>query len=393
MSYQKNSLQAIIDRFFELQELKYREWEEDFVDEDTGDVVTLKRRELVTEEPSPEEEQLLEQINSHLSKIDTDTLFRLKDEIIWGSMNQYPIWEELNDRGVLGFPRKLIKNGVATLPEDMEEIPDAYFEGCDILKSVVFPKKLKRIGNRAFFFCDSLTDMHISDSVISIGDEAFSYCEKLTTITIPDSVISIGNEAFCGCEALKTIYIPDSVTEIGCRAFMDCSNLKSAYFGKGLKELKCQTFGRCYNLESVILSKGLEIISSWTFESCWQLRSLVIPSSVREIGEAAFEHCYFLTDQYQNKSSVKGNFGEVIADVIQEDGLMIKDNQVIFCWNTKSITIPRNITLIKDNAFYECHWLEEYYFEGTIEEWKQVVCEPDWMNVVHCLDGDYVIEY
>ena len=34
MSNQKNALQAIIERFFELQELKYREWDEDFIDED-----------------------------------------------------------------------------------------------------------------------------------------------------------------------------------------------------------------------------------------------------------------------------------------------------------------------------------------------------------------------
>ena len=362
MSNQKNALQAIIERFFELQELKYREWDEDFIDEDTGDVVTIKRRELVTEESSLEEEQLLEQINSQLSEIDTDTLFRLKDEIIWGTMDKYSIWKELNDRGALGFPWKLIQDGVAILPEDMEEIPENYFQCCYFLTSVVFPKNLKRIGKGAFYLCESITDMRIPDGVTSIGDDAFEHCDSL-----------------------NSVYIPDSVTEIGYHAFLDCHSLKSAYVGKGVKELRCQVFGRCYNLESVILSEGLEIINSSTFDSCWNLRGLEIPCSVKEIGKFAFEECYFLTDKYVNNSNVKGNFGEIIADVIQDDGLMIKDNQVIDCWRTDSVVIPRSVTHINEGALAEAY-IKECHYAGTIEEWKKIVCEPDLIDVVHCVE-------
>lgn len=248
MSNQKNALQAIIERFFELQELKYREWDEDFIDEDTGDIVTLRRREIVTDEPSLEEEQLLEQINSQLSEIDTDTLFRLKDKIIWGTMDKYSIWKELNDRGVLGFPWKLIQDGVATLPEDMEEIPENYFQCCYFLTSVVFPKNLKRISNRAFYLCESITDMRIPDGVTSIGDEAFEDCDSLISVHIPDSVTSIGESAFSGCFALTEITIPNSVTSIGEGAFYDCPSLTSLTIPNSVTSIGNDAFSGCTSL-------------------------------------------------------------------------------------------------------------------------------------------------
>lgn len=369
MNIQKNALQTVIDRFLELQELKYRDWEEDFVDEDTGDVFTIKRKEIITEETSPEEEQLLEQINSQLHEIDTDTLLNIKKKTLWTELEPTSLLLELYSRGAIEFmPEMLVTKGIATIPEDMEEIPEDYFKGCKSVESIVFPPSLKRIGKGAFSCCDSLIEVRLPDSVTFIDDNAFECCE-----------------------ALISVHIPDSVTEIGRYAFLDCHNLKSIYIGKGVKELKCQVFGRCYNLESVILSEGLEIIGPWVFDLCWRLRGLEIPSTVKTIKDTAFENCYFLTKKYINNSNVIGTYGEIVADIIQDDGLMIKDNQVIYSIDLyESITFPKCITHVLEDAFNHCERLEKFYYEGTINEWRQVVCEPYWwIDIVHCVDGDY----
>ncbi len=280
MSNQKNALQAIIERFFELQELKFKEWDEDFIDEDTGEVVTIKRTGLVTDEPSLEEEQLLEQINSQLSEIDTDTLLRMKDEIIWGPMNDYPIRKELNDRGALGFPWDLIQDGVATLPEDMEEIPENYFQYCYFLKSVVFPKNLKRIGKGAFSVC-WLTDLRIPDGVTSIGDEAFEYC-SLISVHIPDSVTSIGERAFCDCSALKSIIVAEGNPIYDSRE--NCNAI-----------IMTTTNTLIAGCSQTIIPDSVTSIEDSAFDGCSALTSITIPDSVTSIGEYAFNGCSSLS--------------------------------------------------------------------------------------------------
>lgn len=364
-----NSLQAAIDRFIELQKTKIKDWVEDFVDEDTGDVVQIERKEIVTEEHTPEEEQLLELINQNLATIDTNSLLKIKEKTTWFGLDPSPLLRELYSRGAIDFiPEILIVKGEAIIPDDMEVIPDEFFCGCR-LKKVVIPKTVKRIGNSAFASCDYLVDVQIENGVVTIGEDAFGWCKSLTAI-----------------------HIPDSVTEIGCHAFLDCWELKTAYVGKGLKELKCQTFGRCIQLESLTLSEGTEQIDSYALDWCWRLRSLEIPSTVKTIMDNAFEGCYFLTEKFVNKSNITGTFGEKVADIIQEDGLMIKDNEVIYSIDLyESITFPKCITRIQKDAFDQNEHVKHFYYAGTKKEWKKIKCEIHWIDVIHCCDGDYLL--
>lgn len=67
-----------------------------------------------------------------------------------------------------------------TICDDVTEIPDYAFEGCDKLTNVTIPDNVKEIGAWAFYGCKSLTDITIPDSVTSIGKWAFTRCGKLT---------------------------------------------------------------------------------------------------------------------------------------------------------------------------------------------------------------------
>ena len=93
-----------------------------------------------------------------------------------------------------------------SIPEGVEKIGDAVFNGCYSLKSVVIPEGVKEIGNGAFAACSSLTNVVIPKSVQNIGDAAFAGCSSLTSVVIPKSVTEIGGNAFDDCPAKLRVY-------------------------------------------------------------------------------------------------------------------------------------------------------------------------------------------
>lgn len=51
---------------------------------------------------------------------------------------------------------------------------------------------------------------------------------------------------------------------------------------------------------------------------------------------------------------------------------IIGDSAFERCNNLASIYIPRSVTSIDDDAFYDCKGLETVYYEGTKEEWENI---------------------
>ena len=81
-----------------------------------------------------------------------------------------------------------IKDGVAIIPDTVEEI-----------------------GESAFYQCQGLTSVVIPNSVTSIGKSAFKWCKGLTSVEIPNSVTSIGLEAAGVPFVHSQPYLPPSV--------------------------------------------------------------------------------------------------------------------------------------------------------------------------------------
>lgn len=71
------------------------------------------------------------------------------------------------------------------------------------------------------------TSYIIPNNVTNIEDCAFCGCEYLTNINIPNSVTNIGSRAFSACDSLTSINIPNSVTNIKEGAFSECKNIPS----------------------------------------------------------------------------------------------------------------------------------------------------------------------
>lgn len=62
------------------------------------------------------------------------------------------------------------------IPNNVTNIEDCAFCGCEYLTNINIPNSVTNIGSRAFSACDSLTSINIPNSVTNIKEGAFSYC-------------------------------------------------------------------------------------------------------------------------------------------------------------------------------------------------------------------------
>ena len=293
------------------------------------------------------------------------------------------------------------------------------FDDCDSLTSVAIPNSVTSIGDSAFYNCSSLTSVTIPDGVNKISRSAFYNCSSLTSIIIPDHVVSVGIATFYGCSSLGSVTIGDSVTSIGDHAFYKCSSLTSIAIPDGVTGIGSSAFYECSSLISIAIPDSVENIGSSAFYGCSSLGSVTIGDSVTGIGEDAFSHCGSLTlitipdsvtsigdDAFYNCLSLKridvANFdqwlqifsgkipngtgawaargmdvyvnGQRFTDLsVPNDTNYIKQACYYNLKSVENVFLPKNITVVQYCAFYGCSGIQNVFFEGTAEEWAQVV--------------------
>lgn len=91
------------------------------------------------------------------------------------------------------------------LPYGITSLEDAVFADCSSLKEINIPSSVTTICNWAFENCRSLTSITIPDNVTSIGKSAFGGCSNLKSLYLPANIKTIGDAAFNGCGSLTRI--------------------------------------------------------------------------------------------------------------------------------------------------------------------------------------------
>ena len=76
---------------------------------------------------------------------------------------------------------------------------------------------------------------------------------------------------------------------------------------------------------------------------------------------------------------------------------VIGNSSFAYCCNLERIVLPKSLKVIGDEAFLLCSSLSDIRFEGTKEEWNNIVKGKDWSYgvsalCVQCKDGDVAVE-
>ena len=174
--------------------------------------------------------------------------------------------------------------------------------------------------------------------VTSIGEGAFQKCNALTSIAIPDSVKSIGWDAFSSCSSLTSVTIPDSVISIGGHAFSFCTNLRSITIGNGVTSIGDYSFTPCSSL--TIIKVGAENLNYTDV------------NGVLFNKEKTVLHTY---------PAGKTGASYTIPDSVT----IIKEQAFYECTSLKSIAIGNGVTFIGRHAFLGCRSLNNVTFQGA----------------------------
>ena len=268
----------------------------------------------------------------------------------------------------LSYANHLKLNGTEitnlVIPNDITEIKQYAFSGCDGLTSVSIPNSVTSIGDEAFMSCSGLNSVTIPNSVTSIGTAAFIHCAQLTEVTIPNSVTAIGVNAFNGCDSLSSVNITDlsawckinfvneySNPLIYAQHFkLNGSEITNLVIPNDITEIKKYAFINCDGLTSMSIPNSVTSIGDEAFMSCSGLNSVTIPNSVTSIGAGTFRSCSGLT-------SIVVERGNTTYDSRDNCNAIIETASNALIEGCKNTTIPNSVTSIGKSVFAYCSGL------------------------------------
>lgn len=245
------------------------------------------------------------------------------------------------------------------------------------LRDIILPNNVTKIGYNAFQDCDDLEEITIPNSVTEIKMYAFAGCNNLKRVNIKDlyawcniDLFETANPLCCdgnlylNGELVTDLIIPNGITKIKDSAFYGCSSITKATIPNYVTEIEAAAFRYCGNLTNVIIYNGVTNIGISAFEGCENLTEITLPSSIVEIGSYAFWYCNNLTAIKISDITAwcNINFKDASANPLcYNDGSLYLKDQLI-----NELTIPNEITLIKDYTFYHCSSLTKVSMPETV---------------------------
>ena len=132
-------------------------------------------------------------------------------------------------------------------------------------------------------------------------------------------------------------------------------------------------------LTTLVIPNGVTRIGSRAFSSCNALEEIILPNTLTYIGISAFAGC------------------SKLLHIDLPESLTTIDERAFNQTNMESITIPYSVIFIGEYAFSGCTDLMYIYFNGTIEEWRNVTLGNDWnfmvpAKCVQCIDGQIYLK-
>lgn len=137
--------------------------------------------------------------------------------------------------------------------------------------------------------------VYINSHVRKIGGYAFSKIDGLKEVLFAPhcDLQTIGEEAFSENPLLESISLPNTVKELGAAVFFNDTNLRTIELKNTEIEIfKTELFSNCSSLEHIGLPETLTKISDKVFVKTNSLDYVVVPKNVTAINKNAFYQCY-----------------------------------------------------------------------------------------------------
>ena len=259
----------------------------------------------------------------------------------------------------------------------IQTIGDYAFGSCGGLTAIKIPKTVTYLGSSAFYGCSNLESVEFEEGInlTEIKTNTFRNCKKLTAIKIPKTVTSLGDSVFYDCSELESIELENGInlTEIKANTFRNCKSLTEITIPENVTSIGSYAFSGDSALTSIVIPNNVTTIDSYAFEACSSLMSIVFGSNVNAIGSYAFRGC-------TNLSNVE------IPDSIST----INPYTFSGCTGLTSVTIPVGVTSIGSYAFYGCMGLTDVYYEGTLEQWRNITFADEYANPMYYATNLYI---
>ncbi len=182
-----------------------------------------------------------------------------------------------------------------TLPQTVTTIGDSAFYNTGI-SGMTFPDSVKSLGSSVLAHTKNLRWVKLPSGLKELPSSFFQGCEVLRTVILPDTVTSIGNSAFKD-SGLARIDLPSGLTKLGTSCFYGTC-LQSILIPGGVETLPSYCFRDCKQLKQVTIEEGLTTIQQNAFNNCIRLEALVLPSTLKTLERNAFSKCKTFSGAY-----------------------------------------------------------------------------------------------
>ena len=256
----------------------------------------------------------------------------------------------------------------------LHHAPRLFVNGVEVFCLTV-PEGVTQIRNYAFYNFADLKILRLPEGLTAIGESAFYQCSALTGLVLPESVTTIGQEAFRKCSAMTSLTIGDNLTKVGRDAFADCTAISMLTIGLPVetKTLDNLTITKT-NIKSVIIREAVTTVAANAFKDCGKLEAVTIPETVSSIEKDAFFNCKSLgrvfissladwcridfacpySNPLHHAPRLFLNGKEISSLTIPEEITKIKNYAFYNFAGLRTLSLPEGLTSIGESAFYQC---------------------------------------
>lgn len=256
-------------------------------------------------------------------------------------------------------------------------IMDMAFQKCKI-ESITFDTSKNTaskidIGRNAFADNNIKSLTVPSDVEVKINDYAF-YNSHIKEVNYDEGgelgIVELHTGAFANNDFvnLKLPFYETDYFAVGSDIFEGCKNMQTADISNYPADTFVSTgmFKNCNNLGEVTLPDHCGKIEASAFENCYALSKLYNTSLVRDVEENAFKNCTALGSFKSNNLRTIGShafensgIGNIVLSNTTPNYSPLKasfvgDNAFAGCKSLTNITLPNDLTEIKENTFYMC---------------------------------------